>query len=85
MKAVICTKYGPPEVLKLEEIPTPTAGDDEVLVKIYAASVNPHDWRSMRADPFLVRLMGAGFLKPKHKVIRIKISSHTPHVIEVSY
>ena len=74
MKAIVYTKYGPPDVLKLEEVPKPIPSDDEVLVEIHAASVNPHDWRLMRADPFLVRLMGGGFLKPKHKILGIDIA-----------
>jgi len=74
MKAIVCTKYGPPEVLRLTEVEKPTPNDNEILVKIYASSVNPHDWRSMRADPFLVRLMGGGFLKPKHKILGVDIA-----------
>ncbi|MEZ4711270.1 MAG: NAD(P)-dependent alcohol dehydrogenase [Caldilineaceae bacterium] len=64
MKAVTFTNYGSPDVLTLDEVPTPTPKDDEVLVKIYAAAANPLDWHRMRADPFVVRLSD-GLLKPK--------------------
>ena len=63
MKAVVYTEYGSADVLQLKEVDKPSPADDEVLVKIHAASVNAADWRMMRADPFLVRLY-AGLLKP---------------------
>ena len=65
MKAYVFHKYGNPDVLKLEEFDIPTPKDDEVLVKVLAASVNALDWHMLTADIFLVRLMGAGLLKPK--------------------
>ncbi|MFI5336267.1 MAG: NAD(P)-dependent alcohol dehydrogenase [Opitutales bacterium] len=63
MKAMVYTEYGSPDVVKLTEVSKPVPKDDEVLVKIHAASVNAADWRLVRADPFLVRLY-AGLLKP---------------------
>src|SRR5450759_3704849 len=65
MKAMVYHTYGSPEVLKLEEIQKPIPKDDEVLVKVHAASVNAADWHLLTADIFLVRLMGGGLLKPK--------------------
>jgi NADPH:quinone reductase-like Zn-dependent oxidoreductase len=68
MKAIVCTKYGPPDVLQLKEIEKPVPVDNEVLIEVHAASLNAYDWHCMRADPFLVRLMGGGLLKPKHAI-----------------
>ena len=69
MKAIVYTKYGPPDVLQLEEVEKPTPKEDEILVKVHAASVNPLEWHYMRGKPFFMRLMGAGLLKPKHKIL----------------
>jgi NADPH:quinone reductase-like Zn-dependent oxidoreductase len=69
MKAIVCTKYGSPDVLQLQEVEKPAPQDDEVLIRIYAASINARDWRFMRAKPFFVRLMPGGFLQPKNKIL----------------
>ena len=66
MKAIVYYKYGPPDVLKLAEVEKPKPKDDEVLVKIHAASVNAYDWHFLTADIFLIRLLGGGLLKPKY-------------------
>ena len=66
MKAIAYTKYGSPDVLQLKEVEKPTCKEDEVLVKVYAASVNAYDWHFLTADIFLIRLMGGGLLKPKN-------------------
>ena len=65
MKAIVYTKYGSPDVLQLKDVEQPTPKDDEVLIKIRAASVNAYDWHFLTADIFLIRLMGGGLLKPK--------------------
>ena len=57
MKAVVHRCYGPPEVLRLEDIARPTLADDRVLIKVHAASVNPLDWHLMRGEPYLIRGM----------------------------
>src|SRR5580704_4399648 len=64
MKGIVYRCYGPPEVLRYEDVEKPTAADNEVLVKVQAASINPLDWHFMRGKPYLVRPM-AGLGKPK--------------------
>jgi len=66
MKAIVYEKYGSPDVIQLKYIEKPTPKDDEVLIKIYAASVNAYDWHFLTADIFLIRFMGGGLLKPKN-------------------
>lgn len=68
MKAIVCPHYGSADVLELQDISKPTPKDNEVLVKIYAASVNAGDWHLMRADPFLMRLI-FGFFKPRQGIL----------------
>jgi NADPH:quinone reductase-like Zn-dependent oxidoreductase len=68
MKAFVYTKYGPPDVLQFKDIEKPAPNDDQVLVKIHAASINAYDWHLMTADIFLVRLMVGGLLKPKSTI-----------------
>jgi NADPH:quinone reductase-like Zn-dependent oxidoreductase len=65
MKGIVYRCYGSPDVLRYEDIPKPTAADDEVLVKVHAASVNPLDWHYMEGTPYMVR-MDAGFGKPQN-------------------
>src|SRR5688572_14128098 len=64
MKAIRVPRYGSPDILQLAEVEKPVPKDNQVLVKIIAASANPLDWHRMRGEPFLVRL-GDGFRKPK--------------------
>jgi NADPH:quinone reductase-like Zn-dependent oxidoreductase len=80
MKAIVYTEYGPPDVLQLKEVEKPTPKDDEVLIGVHAASANARDWRLMRADPFLVRLMVGGLLKPKHKILGSDIAGRVEAV-----
>jgi NADPH:quinone reductase-like Zn-dependent oxidoreductase len=68
MKAVVYTRYGPSDVLKLVERDQPAPADDEVLVKVHAASVNAADWRMLMARPFLARLYN-GLLRPRRQVL----------------
>ena len=63
MKAIMYRCYGSPDVLKFEDIEKPTPADDEVLVKVHAASVNPLDWHYMRGSPYIMRL-GTGLGAP---------------------
>jgi len=69
MKAIVCMKYGQPDVFQYKEVEQPVPKDDEVLVKVHAASLNAADWHLLTADIFLVRLMTGGFLKPKYKIL----------------
>lgn len=64
MKAMVFTRYGSPDVLRLEEVDQPAPADNEVLVKISATGLNALDWRILHAKPFLVRFF-FGFFKPK--------------------
>lgn len=64
MKAIVYTQYGSPDILQFKEVKKPTPKENEVLVKIHAASANPLDWHLMRATPFLARLEN-GLFKPK--------------------
>jgi NADPH:quinone reductase-like Zn-dependent oxidoreductase len=66
MKAVVYTKYGSPDVLQIKDVEKPATKENEVLIKIHAASVNAYDWHFLTADIFLLRLMGGGLLKPKY-------------------
>jgi len=68
MKAIVYTEYGSADVLQLKEVKKPIHKDDEVLVKIHAASVNSSDVSMSRGEPFLARLW-SGFLKPKYPIL----------------
>jgi NADPH:quinone reductase-like Zn-dependent oxidoreductase len=80
MRAIVYTKFGPPDVLQLKEVEKPVPKDNEILIKVRAASANAYDWRHLRADPFLIRLMGAGLLKPKHKILGADIAGQVEAV-----
>jgi NADPH:quinone reductase-like Zn-dependent oxidoreductase len=73
MKAIVYEKYGPPDVLRLAEWDKPVPKENEVLVKVHAASVNWADWRNLRADPFLVRL-AAGLVKPGNQILGFDVA-----------
>ena len=68
MKAIVYDNYGPPEVLRIEDIPRPVPGDDQVLVEIHAVSINSWDWDMLTGKPFAYRFF-SGLLKPKSKAI----------------
>jgi NADPH:quinone reductase-like Zn-dependent oxidoreductase len=79
MKAIVYTEYGSPDVLQLKEVAKPTLKDDEVLVKVYAVSVNAADLHLLRADPFLMRL-SSGLLKPKNQILGSDIAGRVEAV-----
>jgi len=66
MKAIVAARYGSPDVLELKDVEKPAPKDDEVLVKVQAASVNPMDWHLLEGKPVIARLMMGGLLKPKN-------------------
>jgi NADPH:quinone reductase-like Zn-dependent oxidoreductase len=79
MKAVVYEKYGPPDVLELQEVDTPTVTDSEVLVRVHAASVNPLDWHFLRGTPFVVRIW-AGLVRPKRKILGADVAGRVEAV-----
>ena len=68
MKAAVHTRYGPPDVVRIADVEKPTAKDHEVLVKVYATSVNRTDCGFLSGKPFIVRLF-SGLLRPKATVL----------------
>lgn len=67
MKAVVNTAYGPPDVLQLTEVATPTPKDDELLIKVQAVSVNRSDWEGLIGKPLYARF--GGLLKPRSQIL----------------
>jgi len=67
MKAIVYSKYGPPDVLEVKEVEKPAPKDNEVLIKVHAASVNASDWEFLTATPSYVRIWGP--LKPKFNIL----------------
>ena len=68
MQAIVADRYGEADVLRLDEVERPVPKDDEVLVRVRAASLNAGDWHVMRGDPYLIRVMGYGLRRPKHPI-----------------
>jgi NADPH:quinone reductase-like Zn-dependent oxidoreductase len=68
MKAIAQERYGSPDDLELRDLDKPLVGDDEVLVRVRAASVHPDVWHVVSGRPYVLRLMGAGFSRPKNPI-----------------
>ena len=68
MKAIVQDKYGSADVLELREVEKPHPGDDEVLIRVHAAGIDPGVWHLMTGLPYLVRVMGFGVRKPKIRI-----------------
>jgi len=79
LKAILFTKYGPPDVLQLKEVEKPTPKDNEALVKVHAASLNAADFE-YRRGVFVVRLLYRGLLKPKYKILGSDIAGRVETV-----
>jgi NADPH:quinone reductase-like Zn-dependent oxidoreductase len=73
MKAIVHRCYGSPTVIRYEDVPKPTPADDEVLVRVHAASVNPLDWHYLEGTPYMVRLDG-GLGKPDNPRLGVDFS-----------
>jgi len=80
MKAAVYTRYGPPEVVvQIEDVEKPASKDNEVLIKVRAASVNPLDWHFMRGTPYVVRI-AAGPRKPKDPRLGVDVAGQVEAV-----
>jgi NADPH:quinone reductase-like Zn-dependent oxidoreductase len=78
MKAVVYTRYGSPDVLRLADVDTPTPRGDEVLVKVHAVSLNASDWETLRGKPLYSRV--AGPFRPRHNVLGSDIAGRVEAV-----
>src|SRR3954466_12568885 len=79
MKAMVQDRYGSPDVLRLEDIDTPVAHDDQVLVRVRAAAVNIGDWHLLRGTPYLMRV-ATGPFKPRHEVPGLDLAGQVESV-----
>jgi NADPH:quinone reductase-like Zn-dependent oxidoreductase len=79
MKAVVYHQYGSPDVLELTEVEKPAPKDDEVLLKVHAASVNPADWHLLRGKPYIARLQ-LGLRKPKDRILGCDVAGQVEAV-----
>jgi NADPH:quinone reductase-like Zn-dependent oxidoreductase len=75
VKAIVRDNYGSPDVLELTDIDKPEPGDDEVLLRVHAASVNPADWHILRGTPYIARVQ-FGLRKPKDRVLGCDVAGH---------
>lgn len=79
MKAAVYSRYGPPDVVQIKEVEKPVPKDNEVLIKVHAASVNPLDWHFMRGTPYFVRIP-AGLRKPKDTRLGVDVAGQIEEV-----
>ena len=79
MKAAVYTRYGPPDVVQIEDVEQPTPQDNEVLIEVRAASLNPLDWHFMRGTPYVGRIM-MGLRKPKNTRLGVDVAGQVQAV-----
>ncbi len=79
MQTIVCRRYGSPDVLRCEEIEKPTPGDNEVLIEVRAAAVNPLDWHLIRGMPYGFRFQ-LGLRKPKDHRVGMDVSGQVEAV-----
>jgi NADPH:quinone reductase-like Zn-dependent oxidoreductase len=79
MKAIVATKYGPPEVLQLQEVDKPMPKDNEVRIRIFAAIVTPSDCAFRKADPFIVRFV-YGLTRPRNTILGVELAGEIESV-----
>ena len=80
MKAIVYTKYGSPDVLRLQDVEKPSPEENEVLVKVHAASVNALDWRPFTFPLIFVRMMRSGLREPKNKSLGVDVAGRVEAV-----
>ncbi len=78
MRAVVYDRYGPPDVLRIEEVPTPTPGPGQVLVEVVATSINLSDWECLRGTPFYARI--GGLRTPARRILGSDIAGRVEAV-----
>ncbi len=80
MKAIVQNRYGSPDVLELRDIDRPNVKDEEVLVRVRAASVHADVWHAMKGVPYVLRIMGSGLRAPKHRIPGTDLAGHVESV-----
>lgn len=78
MRAIVYDEYGPPHVLRLEDVPIPSLGDDDVLVRVRASSVNDYDWHLLTGRPLINRI--GGLRSPKYRVLGSDVAGQVEEV-----
>ncbi|WP_135554375.1 NAD(P)-dependent alcohol dehydrogenase [Paenibacillus cymbidii] len=79
MKAIVCSRYGSPDALRVAEMPRPIPGDNEIRIRIRAAVVTPADCAFRKADPFFIRLM-YGLVRPRYAVLGVEFAGEVDAV-----
>ena len=80
MKAIVHPEYGSADVLRLEDVATPVVGDDDVLVRVHAAAVCRGDVHILSGTPYLIRLMGYGLRRPRHRILGQEVAGRVEAV-----